>query len=452
MKKHSYNERNETKVFELIKKRDVKFVKLQFTDILGTVKSVTIPIKQLPEAIEKGIWFDGSSIQGFARICESDMYLKPDLETFAILPWRSRDNAVARVICDIYDNSGKQFEGDPRFILKRTIEKAKKFGFIYNVGPEIEFYLFKKENSDIMAVPHDTGSYFDFSPLDLASDVRRDISLALNDLGIEVEMAHHEVGPGQHEIDIKYDEALKMADKAITFKYTVKAISSMHDLYASFMPKPIFGKPGSGMHIHQSLFNPEKTENLFYEKKDKYKLSEIAYNFMAGQINHIKAMTFILNPTVNSYKRLVSGFEAPVYICWAQINRSALIRIPRCSPGRERSTRIELRSPDPSCNPYLAFSVMLSSGLDGIKKKFSLPEPIEEDVYNFDDDKICELKIDTLPENLSYAMCEFIKDPLMKETLGDHVYKFLIKAKRGEWEDYRIQVSTWELERYLESL
>ncbi|MEM2918936.1 MAG: glutamine synthetase family protein [Candidatus Altiarchaeota archaeon] len=451
MEKEEYNERKKANVFGLIKKMGVKFVKLQFTDILGTVKSVTIPVKELSEAIEKGVWFDGSSIQGFARIYESDMYLKPDLSTFALLPWRSKENAVARIICDIYDNSGKQFEGDPRFILKRTIEKAKKIGFIYNVGPEIEFYLFRKENSNIASVPHDTGSYFDFSPLDLASDVRRDISLALNDLGIEVEMAHHEVGPGQHEIDIRYDEALKMADKAITFKYTVKAISSMYGLYASFMPKPIFGKPGSGMHIHQSLFNL-RDENVFYEKKDKYKLSELAYNFMAGQIHHIKAMTFILNPIVNSYKRLVSGFEAPVYICWAQINRSALIRIPRCSPGREKSTRIELRSPDPSCNPYLAFSVMLSSGLDGIKKKFTLPEPVEEDVYNFDDKRIDELKIDTLPENLIAAMCEFKKDPLMKETIGEHVYKFLIKAKEEEWNNYRIQVSSWEIERYLEML
>ena len=324
---------------------------------MGTVKSATIPIEKFEESIEEGTWFDGSSIEGFARIHESDMYLKPDLSTFAVFPW-PREKTVGRVICDVHDPQKKPFPGDPRFVLKRVLKKAKEMGFIYKVGPEIEFFLFKKENEKISSVPHDVGSYFDFSPSDLASEVRRNIIFALEEMGIRSEMTHHECGPGQHEIDIKYGEALKMADKGVTFKYTVKAIASLYDLYASFMPKPIFGEAGSGMHVHQSLFN-FKGENLF-SNSDKYGLSDMAYSFLAGQLEHIKALTAILNPTINSYKRLVSGFEAPVYICWAQVNRSALIRIPRYIAGKEQATRLELRSPDPSCNPYLAFAVMLS--------------------------------------------------------------------------------------------
>lgn len=452
MKNENLDKINKKKVFDMIKKRDIKFVKLQFIDIQGTVKSTTIPVEMFPESVEKGTWFDGSSVQGFVRIHESDLYLKPDISTFTILPWRPNEKGVARVICDVYDTKGKPFDGDPRYVLRRTIEKAKKMGFIYNTGPELEFYLFKKENSELSPAPHDVGSYFDFSPLDLASDVRRGIMFALEEMGIQAEMGHHEVGPGQHEIDIRYDEALRMADKAITLKYTVKAIASMHGLYASFMPKPMFGKPGSGMHVHQSLFNLEKNKNLFYDPKDKYKLSDIAYSFLAGQIENIKGMMAILSPTVNSYKRLVSGFEAPVYISWAQINRSALIRIPRFSPGREKSTRMELRCPDPSCNPYLAFAVMLAAGLDGVEKKLSPPKPVNEDVYDFDDEKLKELKIDTLPNSLESAIDELEKNKLMKETLGEHIYKFFLKAKKEEWDDYRIQVSNWELEKYLERL
>lgn len=444
----------EEKVFKIIKKKDVRFVKLQFTDILGTVKSVMIPTEHFPEAIERGTWFDGSSIEGFARICESDMFLKPDLSTFAIIPWRPQEKKVARVICDVHDPSGKPFEGDPRFILKKTLEKARTKGFTYNTGPEIEFFLFHKKNDEngrFVPVPHDVGSYFDFSPRDLASDVRRDIIFALEELGIETEMSHHEVASGQHEIDIRYDEALKMADKAITFKYTVKAIASAHDLYASFMPKPIFGINGSGMHVHQSLFNLEGG-NIFFNPDDKYKLSEIAYNFIAGQLEHVKAMSAVLSPTVNSYKRLVPGYEAPVYICWGQINRSALIRIPRYSPGREQSTRAELRCPDPSCNPYLAFAAMLATGLDGIKRKLTPSEPVEEDVYDFDDKKLKELNIDTLPTSMETAFQHLEKNTLLRETLGEHICKFFFKAKKEEWKSYKMQVTPWELDRYLEQL
>ena len=440
------------KVLEEAKQMDVKFVKLQFTDMFGVVKSVTIPVEQLEESLDKGTWFDGSSIEGFARICESDMYLMPDPSTFAILPWRPKEKREARLIADIYNSDGKPFEGDPRYILKRAIREVKKLGFIYNVGPELEFFLFRRGNGPTTTpVPHDVGSYFDFSPRDLASDVRRDVIFALEDLGMHVEMSHHEVSPGQHEIDFRYDEALKTADNTVTFKYTVKAIANAHELYATFMPKPIFGVNGSGMHVHQSLFNKEG-KNVFFDSEDKYNLSEIAYGFIAGQLKHIRAMCAVIAPTVNSYKRLVSGYEAPVYICWGQRNRSALIRIPRYSPGREQSTRAELRCPDPSCSPYLAFAVMLRAGLDGIKRKLKPPEPVEEDIYNFDDTKLANLDIDTLPVSLGEAIEEFKKDKLMRETLGKHTRERYLEAKKAEWDEYRIQVTKWELDRYLEIL
>lgn len=438
-------------VLETVKKKDVKFIKLQFTDMFGIVKSVTIPVEQLEESLDKGTWFDGSSIEGFARICESDMYLMPDPSTFAILPWRPMEKPEARIIADIYNSDGKPFEGDPRYILKRAIQEAKKEDFIYNVGPELEFFLFKANESKIVAVPHDVAGYFDFSPRDLASDVRRDVIFALEAMGMQVEMSHHEVAPGQHEIDFRYGEALKTADNTVTFKYTVKAIANAHDLYATFMPKPIFGVNGSGMHVHQSLFN-KKGENVFFDPKDRYNLSKVAYSFIAGQLEHVKAMSVVLSPTVNSYKRLVPGYEAPVYICWGQRNRSALIRVPRYSVGREQSARAELRCPDPSCNPYLAFAVMLRAGLNGIKKKLKPPEPVEEDVYGFDDAKLVSLNIDTLPASLYEAIGEFEKDKLMKDALGKHTYERYLEAKRAEWDEYQIQVTKWELDRYLEIL
>jgi len=438
-------------ILERCKAEDVKFINLQFTDIVGAIKSVAIPVERLEDSLEKGVWFDGSSIEGFARIYESDMILKPDPATFRILPWRPKEKKSARLICDVYAPNEEPFEGDPRYILKNALAQAEKDGYVYNTGPELEFFLLKKENGRITSDPHDVGSYFDFSPRDLASDVRRDIIFALEDMGMEVEMSHHEVGPGQHEIDVRFADALTSADNVITLKYTIKAIAQNYDLHATFMPKPIFGVNGSGMHTHQSLFD-KKGKNVFYNTKDKYKLSKLAYSFVAGQLEHARALSAIVAPTVNSYKRLVPGYEAPVYICWAQINRSALIRIPKYSPGRENSTRAELRCPDPSCNPYLAFAAMLRGGLDGIKRNLTPPEPVEEDVYEFDDAKLKKLKIQTLPESLKEAMEELEKDGILRDTLGAHAFENLKKATKAIWNEYKIQITDWEINRYLEAL
>ncbi len=438
-------------VLDRAKADGVKFVNLQFTDIVGSIKSVAISIERFEDSLVRGTWFDGSSIEGFVRIFESDMFLKPDPASYRIIPWRPQDKKSARLICDIFTTDGKPFDGDPRFILKKAMEKAKKMGYVYNTGPELEFFLLRKSDSKITTVPHDVGGYFDFSPRDLASDVRRDIILALEDLGMEVETSHHEVGPGQHEIDVRYSKALDAADNTITLKYTIKAIAQKYDLHATFMPKPIFGVNGSGMHAHQSLFDL-KGKNAFYDSKDKYKLSKIAYSFIAGQLEHARALSAVVAPTVNSYKRLIPGYEAPVYICWAQINRSALIRIPRYSSGREQSTRVELRCPDPSCNPYLAFAAMLEAGLDGVKKNLAPPKPVEEDVYQFDNAKLKELGIGTLPGTLSEAMKELEGDEIIKSALGSHASNMLISASKVLWDEYRIQVTRWELDRYLEAL
>ncbi len=443
-------EKQET-LIENAKAKDVKFINLQFTDLPGNVKSVTIPIDQLEESLEHGTWFDGSSIEGFTRICESDMLLMPDPGTFVMIPWRPKEKAVARMICDVYTPDHRPFEGDPRYILKRTLEKAKDMGYIYNTGSELEFFLFKSDNGSIKPVPHDTGGYFDFSPKDLATDVRRDIVLALEEMGIKVEMSHHEVGPGQHEIDFRYSDALTTADSVLALKTTVKAIASSHDLYATFMPKPIFGENGSGMHTHQSFFDLDG-KNAFFDADDKYKLSEIAYSFIAGQLKRVREMMGVLAPTVNSYKRLVSGYEAPVYICWGQKNRSALMRIPRYSKGRDQSVRAELRCPDPSCNPYLAFSLMLAAGLEGIKGKETPPDPVEEDVYEFDDAKLSRLYINALPESLDEAIDEMKKSRLVKETLGEYALEKYLVSKRAEWDEYKVQVTSWEQKKYYHNL
>ena len=427
----------------------VKFVQLQFTDILGTIKSVSIPVERLEDCLDKGTWFDGSSIEGFARISESDMFLQPDISTYRVIPWKTHEKRVARFICNIYTPDGEPFEGDPRGILKRNLAEAKKAGYIFNTGPEIEFFLLKKDNGNITSMPHDVGGYFDYSPLDMASEVRRDIILALEDMGMTVEMSHHEVGPGQHEIDVRYSDALSSADNTVTLKYVIKAIAQRFGLHATCMPKPLYGVNGSGMHVHQSLFNA-KGQNLFYDAKNKYKLSKIAYSYIASQLQHARAMSAVLAPTVNSYKRLVPGYEAPVYICWAHKNRSALIRIPRFSPGRELATRAELRCPDPSCNPYLAFAVMLRVGLDGIKKKLVPPAATEGDVYEFDSATLKEKNIATLPGSLREALDEAENDPLIKDALGKHTYSRFIDAKTAEWDDYRTKVTQWELDRYLE--
>lgn len=440
------------KILDKAEEEGVKFVQLQFTDLHGTIKSVTIPIHKLAESLEKGTWFDGSSIVGFTRICESDMFLKPDPETYAVIPWEPEDKRVARFICDVYTPDGKPFEGDPRYILKRAMKEARDIGFEYNVGPELEFFLFRKnENGGIKPIPQDSAGYFDYSPRDLADNVRSEIVKALEALGLEVEMSHHEVAPGQHEIDFKYGDALTQADRAITFKYAAKFIAFKHGLFASFMPKPIFGENGSGMHVHQSLFDIKTQKNAFFNPDDQYKLSKIARSFIAGQLRYIKEISAVTAPTVNSYKRLVPGYEAPVYICWAQINRSALIRIPRYSPGREQATRAELRCPDPSCNPYLAFAVMLKAGLQGIKENLEPPHPVEEDVYEFDKIKLEEYKIETLPASLGEAIASLKTSKLAKEALGQHTFNIYLAAKEKEYDEFRLQVTQWELEKYFES-
>ena len=438
-------------VLERAKKDDVKFVNLWFTDFFGTVKSTTITVEGLENSLEKGTWFDGSSIQGFARIHESDMILKPDPDTYAVLPWRPKQKAVARFICDVNRPDGKSFEGDPRHILKKTIEEAKGMGFVYKTGPELEFFLFKMNGEPTLKpVTHDAAGYFDYTR-DLASDVRRNIVFALEEMGLEIEMSHHECSAGQHEIDFKYADALKTADNTITLKAATKAIAHGMGLHASFMPKPVFGINGSGMHTNQSLFS-EDGNNMFFDPNDKYHLSDTAKHFIAGQLKHVKSMSAVISPTVNSYKRLVPGYEAPVYICWASINRSSLIRIPKFSPGREKSTRVELRCPDPSCNPYLAFAVMLKAGLDGIKNKIPLSKPVEEDVYHFSDEKLTELNIGTLPSSLKEALDEFAKSHLMKEVFGEATFSKYLEAKMKEWDQFRIYVTDWETAKYFENL
>lgn len=429
---------------------EVKFINLQFTDIHGTVKSVNVPAHRLQEVLEKGCWFDGSSIQGFARIHESDMVLHPDPSTYQILPWKSPARRTARLICDVYRPDGEPFPGDPRQILRRAVEAASELGYTYNCGPELEFFLLQKRNETLRPVPHDVAGYFDFSPRDLAAAVRSDIVDALHALDIEVEMEHHEVASGQHEIDFRYADALTAADNAITFKQAVKAIATEYGLYASFMPKPFFGQNGSGMHTHQSLF--KNGDNAFFNADDDYKLSREAYQFVAGQLEHARALSAVVAPTVNSYKRLVPGYEAPVYICWARINRASLIRIPQYSPGREQSTRAELRFPDPSCNPYLAFAVMLAAGLDGIQRELMPPDPVEEDVYHFDESRLQELNIAQLPGSLEEAVDELESDPVLLDALGEHSARLFVEAKRAEWDEYRMQVTDWELDRYLETI
>lgn len=431
----------------------VRFVDLQFTDIIGTTKSVTIPLGQLEEALERGIWFDGSSIQGFARIQESDMFLMPDPATYCVLPWTSAERRRARLICDVRSPDGEPFLGDPRAVLRRAIAYAEARGFRYNCGPELEFFLFKRNSErPLSPIPHDVGGYFDFSPKDEAQSIRSDIVLALEQMGMRVEASHHEVATGQHEIDFEYADALTAADNAVTFKYTVKAIAASYGVYATFMPKPIFGINGSGMHTHQSLTDIATGRNAFYDAQDTYHLSKTAYGFIAGQLAHARALAAIVAPTVNSYKRLTPGYEAPVYICWAQINRSALIRIPRHAPGREQATRIELRCPDPSCNPYLAFAAMLRAGLDGIERGLEPPEPVNEDVYHFTPEDLEARGILTLPGTLSEAIAELEADDVLMDALGEHIAKWYLVAKRAEWDEYRIQVSQWELDRYLETL
>lgn len=438
-------------VIEQAIKDDVVFISLQFTDIQGTVKSVSIPVNQVEEALERGIWFDGSSIEGFARIQEADMFLKPDPRSYAVLPWSSPERRRARLICDVYGTDGRPFVGDPRSVLKRAVASAAELGLTYNCGPEVEFFLFTSDRGSTDPVPHDVAGYFDFSPRDKAQIVRSDIVRALVDLGIDVEASHHEVAAGQHEIDFEYADAVTAADNVMTFKFTVKAIAATHGLLATFMPKPIFGINGSGMHTHQSCLDMNG-DNVFFDPDGQFKLSEIARQFIAGQLKHAKALSAIVAPSVNSYKRLVPGYEAPVYICWAQINRSALIRVPRYSAGREDSTRVELRCPDPSCNPYLAFAAMLEAGLDGIRNQLSPAPPVSDDVYEYSDSDLAERGIDLLPGTLTEALETLAQDGVIRNALGEHVYGVFHRAKLAEWEEYRLQVTDWERRRYLETL
>ncbi len=438
-------------LLERVKSDGVEFINLQFSDIFGTLKSATIPVERLHDSLLQGTWFDGSSIQGFARICESDMLLRPDPATYSLVPWRPRQPAEARLICDVYRPDGRPFEGDPRYILKQALARARKMGFVYNVGPELEFFLLEREGNHVALAPHDPAGYFDLGPRDRALDVRREITRALEAMGLEVEMAHHEGAPGQHEIDIRYSDALSAADQALTLRYAVKSVAHQCGLHATFMPKPFFGVNGSGMHTHQSLFDLEG-RNLFFSPDDSYHLSPLARHFIAGQLVHARAMCAVLSPTVNSYKRLTPGYEAPVYICWGQINRSALIRVPSYSPGREQSVRVELRCPDPSCNPYLAFAVMLHAGLDGIERGLEPPDPVEENVYGFDDTHLAERSIGVLPGSLGEALKEMERSPLMRRALGDHAFSYYLLAKAKEWDSFRIAVTDWEVQRYLEIL
>ncbi len=435
-----------------VKEDEVKFISLQFTDVMGMVKSVDIPSARLERALEDGIWFDGSSVEGFARIQESDMHLVPDIATYAVLPWTLPELRRARIFCEIYQPDGKPFPGDPRGTLKRLLEKLAGRGWKFNVGPEPEFFLFRGGNGheNIHPVPHDVGGYFDFSANDDAVMVRTELMDALEGMGLEVETGHHEVALGQHEIDFRFDDALRTADNVLTLKYTVKAIAAQHGLIASFMPKPIFGINGSGMHVHQSLFDMQGN-NLFSDPNDAFHLSPIAYHFIAGQLAHARAMTAIVAPTVNSYKRLVPGYEAPVYIGWAQINRSALIRIPKWSEGRNHSTRAELRYPDPSTNPYLAFTAMLAAALDGIDRNLECPKPLNQvNVYELTPAERHRLGVTELPGSLEEALHDLEDNLVIKSALGEIIYEAFKRAKQEEIEEYRIKVTDWEVERYLE--
>ena len=431
-------------VFEAVEKQQVKFVRLWFTDILGQLKSFAITPKELEGAFDEGMGFDGSSIKGFARIDESDMLAKPDPATFRIVPWRPKEHAVARMFCDILQPDGSPYEGDPRYVLKRNLEQLEEEGYTFYIGPELEFfYLEDDKDPEVL----DEGGYFDLTTLDAASDLRRDTILTLEEMGIEVEYSHHEVAPSQHEIDLRYKDALTMADQVMTHRIVVKEIAHQYGCYATFMPKPIFGVNGSGMHVHQSLFKGDR--NAFFDLNDEYHLSEKGRGYIAGLLRHAPEITSVANQWVNSYKRLVPGYEAPVYISWARRNRSTLVRVPMYKPGKEKATRVEFRSPDPACNPYLAFSVMLAAGLAGIKNKYELPPPTEKDVYTMSKEEKEKEGIKSLPGSLIEAISLTEKSELMREALGDHVFNNFITSKKVEWDRYRVNVTEWELKEYL---
>jgi glutamine synthetase len=431
-------------VLKIVKEREVSFIQFWFTDVLGILKSFAVTPSELEEGLEEGMGFDGSSIEGFARIEESDMIAMPDPSTFQFLPWRPKDRPVASMFCDILQPDGSHYEGDPRYVLRRITRKLAEKGYKAFMGPELEFFCLESQDNPKLI---DKGGYFDIRPLDMGSDLRREIIFALQDIGIRVEYSHHEVAPSQHEIDLRFDEALAMADKTMTYRITVKEIARLNGYYATFMPKPIFGENGSGMHVHQSLFKGDI--NTFYDPGDTFHLSPVAKSYIAGIMRHAREITAVTNQWVNSYKRLVPGYEAPVYISWARRNRSAMIRVPMYKPGKEEATRIEFRSPDPACNPYLAFAVMLGAGLKGIEENYPLPEPIEEDIYEMDEEARERAGIMSLPGNLFEALQEIEKSELVRETLGDHIFNKFVANKRIEWDRYRVHVSQFEIDKYL---
>jgi len=441
---------DEMKEYVLKKAHDnnIKFIRFWFTDVQGFLKSFAITVEELEGALSEGMGFDGSSIEGFSRIEESDVIAMPDPSTFQILPWSPKENGVARMFCDVLEPDGSNFKGDPRWVLKKILKKAKDMGYTFYVGPELEFFYFKSDEGDPEIL--DKGGYFDLTPLDVASELRRTTVLYLESMGIGVEYSHHEVAPSQHEIDLRYTDALTMADNAMTYRLIVKEVATRNGVYATFMPKPLFGENGSGMHTHQSLFKGDK--NAFYSASDKYNLSDIGKNYIAGILKHCKEFVAITNQWVNSYKRLVPGYEAPVYISWARRNRSTLVRVPMYKPGKETSTRIEFRCPDPACNPYLAFSVMLAAGLEGIKNKYQLPKPIEENIFEMDIQRREDAGIETLPNNLYEAVKIMEGSKLVKETLGEHIFNKFIDNKKIEWDRYRTHISKYELDSYLSVL
>lgn len=432
-------------ILKLVKANDVKFIRLWFTDVVGQVKSFAITDKELEGALDNGMGFDGSSITGYQDIEESDMIAMPDPDTFSILPWRPSEKAVARMLCNVLNPDKTPYEGDPRYVLKKALERAKKMGFDhFYLGPELEYFYFKSDQAtDVL----DKGGYFDLTTLDVASDLRRETVLALEKMGIEVEYSHHEVAPSQHEVDMKYKDALEMADNVITYRVVVKEIANKFGVYATFMPKPIFGENGSGMHTHQSLFKGSK--NMFYDAKSEDYLSPVAHSYIAGLLKHAKEICAIFAQTTNSYKRLVPGYEAPVYVAWSRRNRSALVRVPLYYPGKENATRCEFRACDPACNPYLTFAAMLHAGLEGIEKKYKAPKPMDTNLYHLSDLERKQKGIETLPDSLGHAISMAENSELVKKVLGNHIFSRFIELKKKEWDDYRIRVPQFELEKYL---
>ena len=433
-------------IFRMVEEEDVEFIRLQFTDIFGTLKNIAITSSQLEKALDNKCMFDGSSVEGFVRIEESDMYLYPDYDTFEIFPWRPQQGKVARLICDVYTPDGKPFEGDPRWILKKTIKEANEMGYRFDVGPECEFFLFHTDDNGLpTTLSHEKAGYFDLGPNDLGENIRRDMVLTLEEMGFEIEASHHEVAPAQHEIDFKYDEVLKTADYIQTFKMTVKTIAKRHGLYATFMPKPKFGISGSGMHINMSLAT-EEGKNIFADENGKIGLSDDAYHFIAGIMKHARGMSAITNPLVNSYKRLVPGYEAPVYIAWSAKNRSPLIRIPA---SRGNGTRVELRNPDPTANPYLVLALCLAAGLDGIKNKIEVPESVDCNIYEMTPGERRAAGIENMPADLKEAVDCLVADEFLCSVLGEHITTKYVEAKMKEWENYTTRVSQWEIDEYL---